>query len=318
MSERLPQQEQALLDHLLESCALPGESADRARFRAQSECFDVLDRLEHDRYIVQDGGLYRVSVTALPYLASLKAQTICFTAEQLWASLRAHYKAHQFAQVRLRDLVGQAPEISQTDIRQALVYMLELSWSSGRSNDLLADSATVGASEVVLKHATFRGYLDTCASWYRGPDVRSVNGFLSLEPRASSLPDWVADLPEDIATLMRQALTAMESGIAQPAAIAFRTLLEMTGRHALQRDAGPFKKMLRELKDAGVISLDELGLLAEVVNAGNAAAHQGYAPDARSLKIMSGIVTPLVGRVFLSDLHKKYLLSKTPDRPPAG
>lgn len=318
MSEGLTQQEQALLDQLLESCALPGESADRARFRAQSECFDVLDRLERDRYIVQDGGLYRVSVTALPHLAGSKAQTILVIAEQLWTSLRAHYKANQFEQIRLADLVGQSSEISLTDLRQALVYMLELSWSSGRSNDLLADSATVGAGEVVLKHATFRGYLDTCASWYRGPDLRSVNGFFSLEPRTSTLPEWVDDLPEDIATLVRQALTALESGIAQPAAIAFRTLLEMTGRHALQKDAGPFKKMLRELRDAGVVSLDELGLLTEVVNAGNAAAHQGYAPDARSLKIISGIVIPLVGRVFLSDSHKKYLLSRTPDRPPAG
>lgn len=49
-------QEPAVLVKLLEACQPPLESVERARFRATAEAFDELDRLERDRYVIQDGG----------------------------------------------------------------------------------------------------------------------------------------------------------------------------------------------------------------------------------------------------------------------
>jgi hypothetical protein len=306
-------QKQAILVKLLEACQQPLESVDRARFRVTSEAFDELDRLERDRYVIQDGGVYRVSVTALPLLRSDKAQRVLRHAELVWAALRAHYKERQFAQINLLELAARS-SMSIAHLREALTYMLELSWSSGRSNDLSLDDATVGAGEEVARSPTFQAYLSKCLGWYRS----SVSTFL-MPPQFApvgvyELPDWVDQLPHQIAQAMRQTYQALRDGITIPGAIGLRTLIDATAQHALGGDPGTFKQMLSRLEASGLLPVADRDLLSRVIDSGNAVAHRAFEPDAESLRYMKEATEHLMVRVFLSAQRAQHLSAKTPPR----
>jgi hypothetical protein len=311
-SEASPQ-EQAILVKLLEACQPPLESVDRARFRATSEAFDELDRLEHDRYVIQDGGIYRVSVTALSLLRSDKAQRVLRHAESVWVALRAHYKEHQFAQIQLLELAERS-SMSIADLREALVYMLELSWSSGRSNDLSLDDATIGAGEEVARCPTFQAYLNKCLGWYRNP-ISTVLKSPQLAPRvAFDLPDWVDQLPHQIAEVMRQTYQGLRDGLTIPGAIGLRTLIDATAQHALGGDPGTFKQMLGKLEASGLLPPADRDLLSRVIDSGNAVAHRAYKPDPESLRYMKDATEHLMVRVFLSAQRAQHLFDRTPQR----
>lgn len=305
--------EQTILVNLLEACQLPQESVDRARFRATSEAFDELDRLERDRYVIQDGGIYRVSVTALPQLHSNKAQRVLEHSESVWAVLRAHYKERQFAQIHLLELAARS-SMSITHLREALTYMLELSWSSGRSNDLSLDDATIGAGEEVARSPTFQAYLSKCLGWYRSSTSTFLKSPQFAPAVAYALPDWVDQLPHQIAQAMRQTYQALRDGITIPGAIGLRTLIEATARHALGGDPGSFKQMLSGLEASGLLLVADRDLLSRVIDSGNAVAHRAFEPDAESLRYMKEATEHLMVRVFLSAQRAQHLASKTPPR----
>jgi uncharacterized protein YutE (UPF0331/DUF86 family) len=128
------------------------------------------------------------------------------------------------------------------------------------------------------------------------------------------LPDWVDQLPHNIAQVMRQTYQALRDGLTIPGAIGLRTLIDATAHHALEGDPGTFKQLLGKLEAKGLLPLADRELLSKVIDSGNAVAHRAFEPDEESLRYMKEATEHLMIRVFLSAQRAQHLSSKTPPR----
>jgi uncharacterized protein YutE (UPF0331/DUF86 family) len=75
-------------------------------------------------------------------------------------------------------------------------------------------------------------------------------------------------------------------------------------------DVGTFKDKLNKLESEGYIDPTEKELLDAVTEAGNAAAHRGYAPDATLLNSVIDILESLFDRIYFKPDRDKELLEK--------
>jgi diguanylate cyclase (GGDEF)-like protein len=150
----------AALRELHEVNLLIGSGVDAKRYCAQHEdCRDVLDDLVRRRLVRSELGKYWVSMIGLSLIGDDVSRELFDRFEKLLSIMRAQYKKNLDADLKVADLASLA-DLSYADTAEALEYMIELPWWSGRSNEFHNSvNAHVSPSERILDHKTFEGFL---------------------------------------------------------------------------------------------------------------------------------------------------------------
>lgn len=317
-----------LLIELLEACEAGGGAVHAQRFRADHPSqLKLMDQLVRQRIILAEQERYRVGLTALTQLVHPLATRLLETMETLWKGLRDHYQLHLNAQIGVPDL-ARACGLDVETAQQTLRYMLEASWSAGYSPGGDAPIERIGAGEIVLHHQMFTDLIEQLRSGYNVDDLfglprgwqaidvtRESHEILSTYVSQPTLPAWLPKLPLDAQTLLPEVHGAVGMNLNTLAAMGIRAVVDVVCQDQLGGDKGGFESKLKGLHDAGHLNAMEHSALSAVVDAGNAAAHRGFSPDASSVKAMLDALNHCLFSVYVLRQLTEDLSLKTPARP---
>ena len=134
-------------------------------------------------------------------------------------------------------------------------------------------------------------------------------------PVARLKPNWFGRLPPDLQKLLSEIYRSLDADT--------RALPMMGARAVLDRvivdtigDVGPFEQKLKELEAERHISAKGREILDAALEAGNAAAHRGYAPTVKHVHAVMDIVENLVHSTYVLERVAKEIKKDTPPRPP--
>jgi len=122
-------------------------------------------------------------------------------------------------------------------------------------------------------------------------------------------PSWFDKLDEKFQEVLEEVYIALDANIRFLAAFGARTALDMLIVDQIG-DIGAFKDKLNKLEANGYIDSTERELLDAVTEAGNAAAHRGYAPDEKLLSSVIDILESLFDKFYIKPERDKELLAK--------
>ena len=136
-------------------------------------------------------------------------------------------------------------------------------------------------------------------------------------PRVSRRqPPWIEDIPEETAKLMREIYGALQGDQRRLALMGARTVID--GLLLRQVDgSGTFKQRLDALEKKGFLSKINREVLDSALNAGHAATHRAYNPDADDLNRVMDIVENVLQAENLSK-DADRLNQTTPSRGKAS
>lgn len=138
---------------------------------------------------------------------------------------------------------------------------------------------------------------------FPAPDKKSVR------------PDWAWTLSKEDATLskiLNEVYVASEAGSLILASVGLRTALDRTAEKLGIDPAIPMEKKVKALLDGGWIGETEAQTLGVVAEAGNAAAHRGWAPGEDEFKTLLRTLEQFIERALLSG---KKALDVAPNIP---
>jgi hypothetical protein len=152
-----------------------------------------------------------------------------------------------------------------------------------------------------------------------GPDYNDTY----YPPRVSRrMPEWFSRLPSDIKAVMSEVYVALHAGSRYLATVGARTVIDLLIVDKIG-DGGTFTQKVQKLEDGGHITHPEAELIEAVIEAGNASAHRGYAPDARSLNHVMNILESILDKFYAAEERQERLADqaaalrkKVPPRPP--
>lgn len=131
-------------------------------------------------------------------------------------------------------------------------------------------------------------------------------------------PDWFDDLPDRV---MRQIsgeiYKSLQSGSNYLATFGSRTLIDRLMVLTVG-DKGNFTKGLKALQESGRVSENERNILKPVIDAGNAAAHRGWAPTDEQIKVILDTVEGLIHRLLVLPKLSEELEESVPSRNGKG
>jgi Domain of unknown function (DUF4145) len=134
-------------------------------------------------------------------------------------------------------------------------------------------------------------------------------------PIARLKPKWFDELPSDLQKLLSEIYRSLDADT--------RALPMMGARAVLDRvivdtigDAGSFEQKLKKLEEERHISAKGREILDAALDAGNAAAHRGYAPTVKHVHSVMDIVENLVHSTYVLEGVAKEIKKDTPPRPP--
>lgn len=122
-------------------------------------------------------------------------------------------------------------------------------------------------------------------------------------------PIWFDKLESKFQDVLEEVYVALDANTRFLAAFGARTALDMLIVDKIG-DVGSFKDKLNKLESEGYIDTTEKELLDAVTEAGNAAAHRGYAPDEKLLNSVIDILESLFDRIYFKPNRDKELLNK--------
>ncbi len=122
-------------------------------------------------------------------------------------------------------------------------------------------------------------------------------------------PVWFEKLETKFQEVLQEVYIALDANSRFLAAFGARTALDMLIVDKIG-DKGSFKNKLNKLESEGFIDSTEKELLDAVLEAGNAAAHRGYAPDENLLNSVIDILESLFDRLYFKPSRDKELLQK--------
>jgi predicted RNA-binding protein with RPS1 domain len=122
-------------------------------------------------------------------------------------------------------------------------------------------------------------------------------------------PVWFDKLESKFQYVLEEVYIALDANTRFLAAFGARTALDMLIVDKIG-DVGTFKEKLNKLESDGYIDPTEKELLDAVTEAGNAAAHRGYAPDEKLLNSVIDILESLFDRIYFKLNRDKELLKK--------
>lgn len=121
-------------------------------------------------------------------------------------------------------------------------------------------------------------------------------------PTVRSRPRWVTDIErvdDDLGNLLHEMYTAINADLCVLAAVGARTVFDRASELLGVDPALDFKDKLAALREKGKVSVDEETTLNVLVDAGNAAAHRGWRPEADELSTMMDVVESFLHRSFI-------------------
>lgn len=134
-------------------------------------------------------------------------------------------------------------------------------------------------------------------------------------PRISRHPPvWMKKLPSNWSRLLREVYSALQTDSKTLAMMGARTLIDIYLSDKIGSDGG-FAERINRLVDAGYLGTRDGKTLSSALEAGNAAAHRGFTPNAEDLNHAMDIVESLLQRHVLEKSAVR-LEEVTPPRPP--
>lgn len=140
-----------------------------------------------------------------------------------------------------------------------------------------------------------------------------------MPEKTSNRPDWLWDLMSvdpHLAAILTQTYDAKDTGALILAAVGLRTALDRTTEF-LKIDTGlPLEQKLEGLRNSGFVGESEAKALATVANAGNAAAHRGWAPDETEFRELLKALEQFINRTLISGKAVLEIAARIPARQP--
>lgn len=127
-------------------------------------------------------------------------------------------------------------------------------------------------------------------------------------------PIWFDDLPDDtLREISAEIYKSLQSDSHYLATFGSRTLIDRLIVLTVG-DKGNFPKGLQALQDGGMLSQHERDILNPVVDAGNAAAHRGWAPTKEQIAVILDTVEGLIHRLLVLPKLAEELEEAVPSR----
>lgn len=127
-------------------------------------------------------------------------------------------------------------------------------------------------------------------------------------------PPWFDDLPDNtLREISAEIYKSLQTGSHYLATFGSRTLIDRLIVLTVG-DKGNFPNGLKALQDDGMLSRHEREILNPVVDAGNAAAHRGWAPTKEQLAIILDTVEGLIHRLLVLPMMAEELEEAVPSR----
>ncbi|MDQ7018328.1 MAG: DUF5655 domain-containing protein [Robiginitomaculum sp.] len=131
-------------------------------------------------------------------------------------------------------------------------------------------------------------------------------------------PPWFEDLPDPtLRVISDEIYKSLQTGSHYLATFGSRTLIDRLIVLTVG-DKGNFPKGLQALQNEGMLSSHERDILNPVVDAGNAAAHRGWAPTKEQLAIILDTVEGLIHRLLVLPKMAEELEEAVPSRGGGG
>ncbi len=135
-------------------------------------------------------------------------------------------------------------------------------------------------------------------------------------------PAWFDVLPQNIKSVLNEVYIALHADSYYLATVGARTVVDLLIVDKIG-DVGSFKEKIKKLKADGHITTEEGDLVEAVIEAGNASAHRGHAPNQSDLKHVMDILESLLDKLYIAERRQKQLADKAaalkkkiPPRPP--
>lgn len=319
-----------LLTSLLLAMPHSDEGLDPLPFRADHyEDISKIEWLEAVGYIRKEQDRYHLSLTGLVQLTDQRACELVWIFESLFIELKKHYRRVQRHPVGVDDLAS-AAGISCTDCREALYYMVEGQWCSGRSISFFSDpNPVVCPAESILAYETFGDVIVQLRIW-QASRIRDRQKQLALAlrtfPSASGneppaqiesvrrKPDWFDKLPTSQKPLLEEIYVGLSQGLRALPCMGVRAVIDVLCVELLGSD-DTFKEKTKKLRAAGHILQTDKTALDAVIEAGHASAHRGHFPNQDDLTAILDIAEQLLHRQYIQPDLVKNLVTNTPLKP---
>ena len=131
-------------------------------------------------------------------------------------------------------------------------------------------------------------------------------------------PNWLEKIgaaERDLGKLLEEMYAALDNDLRVLSAIAARTVFDRASKLLRVDPAMGFKEKLDRLGATGRISPDEKEILQVLVDAGSAAAHQGWRPNVDELSTMIEVVESFLHRSLVLGDGIEKLKASVPGRP---
>jgi hypothetical protein len=134
-------------------------------------------------------------------------------------------------------------------------------------------------------------------------------------PTKRKKPEWADQLSDDVLRqVIDEVYQALNSGLIVLASIGTRTLLDRAMFLRIGDPRGGFVGKLTLMVDRGHIGTEEKDVLEVITDAGSAAAHRGFTPDARTLETIVATVENFLHREFVLKTAAGAVRAATPPR----
>ncbi len=149
-----------------------------------------------------------------------------------------------------------------------------------------------------------------------GNYARTVTSYPT--PTSKTKPQWFTTIQkadQQLAGILGETYVAYDASLFILATVGIRTAIDRTTELLGIDPAKPFKDKLDDLQSGGWIGDTEKEILDVVIDAGSAAAHRGWSPDAAEAALLITVLEVFLQKVFI--VEKKALVLKTsiPPKP---
>lgn len=133
-------------------------------------------------------------------------------------------------------------------------------------------------------------------------------------PISRRFPSRLSRLPPNILAVIEEVYRALQADSPRLATMGARTLVDLVILDKIG-DVGTFEEKLKQLEAQGYVGAKNRAFLSAALEAGNAAAHRGHAPEPQSLNHVMDIVENLLEAVYALEKAAESLKETTPPRP---
>ncbi len=137
-------------------------------------------------------------------------------------------------------------------------------------------------------------------------------------PSQRDRPKWLEEIwvyDNQLHRLLIDTYKALDNDLRIFAAIGIRTTFDRASEFLGIDSAKRFDEKLFDLFDQGRIGRDEFRMLDALTDAGNAAAHRGWAPTPEQLDVMMASIEGFIYRTFILRDQAKELKEAVPPKP---